>query len=246
MKYMGSKARIAKDIIPIMTANREKGQYFVSLFAGGMNLIDKVDGKRIANDSNPYLIAMWQELTSNTDSMIKTIDKSDYDMARMNYNNNKKYNHLLCPPIVMAHIGWVGFMASYNGRFFDGGYSGNYKKRDYISEQIRNTLKQLPALKDVKLECKDYKDLDIPPKSIIYGDKPYSGTKQYNNSKDFNHEEFWEWCRIMADNGHQVFVSEYNAPRDFKCIWSKEVTTTINHSCTKRPIEKLFTTNNKS
>lgn len=49
-----------------------------------------------------------------------------------------------------AMIGWVGFMGSFNGRFYDGGYSGhNVKGRDYISEQIRNTLSQIDKLKGV-------------------------------------------------------------------------------------------------
>ena len=32
MKYMGSKRRIAKHILPIMLANRTEGQYFVEPF----------------------------------------------------------------------------------------------------------------------------------------------------------------------------------------------------------------------
>ena len=51
-----------------------------------------------------------------------------------------------------ADIGFIGFVASYNGRFFNG-YSGrsNVKvDRDYIGESIRNIKKQLPALSNVK------------------------------------------------------------------------------------------------
>lgn len=42
---------------------------------------------------------------------------------------------------------------------------------------------------------------------------------------------------------HLVFVSEYNAPSDFSCIWEKEVTTNFASQRTeapKRSIEKLF------
>ena len=52
MKYMGSKSRIAKDILPIMLKNRRKDQYYVELFVGGCNSIDKVDGLRIGNDNS--------------------------------------------------------------------------------------------------------------------------------------------------------------------------------------------------
>ena len=44
MKYMGSKRRIAKDIIPIMLKDRKEGQYFYDLFVGGGNLLEKIGG----------------------------------------------------------------------------------------------------------------------------------------------------------------------------------------------------------
>ena len=57
MKYMGSKARFAKDLLPIILKDRKEQQYYVEPFVGGCNIIDKVNGKRIASDSNKYLIA---------------------------------------------------------------------------------------------------------------------------------------------------------------------------------------------
>ena len=54
MEYMGSKNKFVKELLPIILKDRTKGQYYVELFAGGMNLIDKVDGNRIANDNNKY------------------------------------------------------------------------------------------------------------------------------------------------------------------------------------------------
>ena len=65
MKYMGSKARFAKEIIPILLKDRKEGQWFVDLFCGGCNLLDKVGGKRIGNDKNKYLIALWQGLQTD-------------------------------------------------------------------------------------------------------------------------------------------------------------------------------------
>nr|WP_319571429.1 DNA adenine methylase [uncultured Draconibacterium sp.] len=45
MKYMGSKNRIAKHILPIILKNRTN-ELYVEPFVGGANLIDKVDGER--------------------------------------------------------------------------------------------------------------------------------------------------------------------------------------------------------
>ena len=47
--------------------------------------------------------------------------------------------------------------------------------------------------------------------------------------------------QIAKDKGHSIFVSEYDAPKDFKCIWEKKMNTAINHEKTKKATEKLFT-----
>lgn len=46
MKYLGSKNKIAKHILPIMLENRD-GKTWVEPFVGGANTIDKIDGKRM-------------------------------------------------------------------------------------------------------------------------------------------------------------------------------------------------------
>jgi DNA adenine methylase len=45
----------------------------------------------------------------------------------------------------------------------------------------------------------------------------------------------------MSKKGHFVFVSEYEMPEDFKCIWSKQITNAMHQTNTKKSIEKLFT-----
>lgn len=236
MKYMGGKNRIAGYLIPIITSNRKKDQYYVEPFVGGCNLIDKVDGNRIGGDNNPYLIDMWKGLQIDTERPT-IIERELYSRARTEYNNktNIEFSNFM--------IGWIGWMGSYNGRFFDGGYSGHKSgksERDYISEQMRNTESQIPSIKDVIFLSGSYNKIEIPPKSIIYCDIPYMGTKQYSTSKGFDYDVFWEWCREMSNLGHIVYISEYQAPNDFKCIWEKEVTNSMNTTKTYKPIERLF------
>ena len=52
MKYMGSKARIAKYILPIILKDRKPDQWYVEPFVGGCNTIDKVEGLRLGSDAN--------------------------------------------------------------------------------------------------------------------------------------------------------------------------------------------------
>lgn len=236
MKYMGSKARFVKEILPIILKERKPNQWFVDLFCGGCSISQDVDGRVLANDKNKYLIAMFKGLQENR-SRPYEIPKDLYDAARNAYNGKEYY--------IMDDfmIGWIGWMGSYNGRFFDGGYSGhNVNGRDYISEQIRNTEKQIEKIAHIKYFSKDYSEFDFKESCIIYCDIPYKNTKQYSTSKDFQHEKFWQWCRDMAKQ-HTIFISEYEAPPDFICVWSKEVTNSMNTTKTYKPVEKLFTIN---
>lgn len=235
MKYMGSKRRIAKHILPIILEGRKDGQYYVEPFCGGCNMIDKVTGNRIANDSNPYLIAMWEALSWGWDPP-KTISREHYREVRTSYRQNSdKYP--------MHYVGWVGFMGSFNGTFCCG-YTGHSVMdarggvTDYIGRAIRNILAQVPLLDGVQFTNCDYADMSIPPNSIIYCDPPYAGVTKYEYPID--HEKFWAWCRERVSEGHNVFVSEYNAPDDFTCVWEGELKVGVNPDINRQAVEKLF------
>ena len=247
MKYMGSKNRFAKELLPIILKDRTDGQYYVEPFAGGMNMIDKVGGERIASDNNKYLIAMWEGILDERHRPYD-IPKDLYNVARDIFNSKEKgFNHTM--EMDNFIVGWIGFMASANGRFFEGGYSGKSKTkigtvRDYVAESIRNIEKQIPKMTDVVLESCDYRDLIIPDNSIIYCDIPYKGTKQYTTSKGFDYNSFYNWCREMSADGHTVYISEYSMPLDFKCVWEKQAKSSLSANGksggNKVSTEKLF------
>lgn len=235
MIYMGSKSRIAKHILPIILEGRRDGQYYVEPFCGGCNMIDKVPGNRIANDGNPYLIAMWEALSWGWDPP-KIISREHYCEVRECYNQNTDV-------YPMHYIGWVGFMGSFNSKFF-GGYAGHSvtmktgKIRDFIGEASRNILAQVPLIDGVRFTNRSYADMSIPPNSIIYCDPPYAGVTKYAYSID--HEKFWAWCRERVAEGHDVFISEYNAPDDFICVWERKLSVGVNLGSGKQAVEKLF------
>lgn len=233
MKYMGSKNRISKHLLPIILKDRKKGQYYVEPFCGGCNMIDKVKGNRIASDYNRYLIAMWKGFQANEPRM-ESITREVYDRAKKEYKNGTNIE------FTDFEIGWIGYMASFNGKFYDGGYGGKSKGRDYTAEAMNNIGRQFENIQGVEFFHSDYKELEIPDESIIYCDIPYRDTTEYSVGR-FDHIEFFDWCREMSEIGHTVFISEYTAPEDFICLWEKEVTNSLSLSTTHNPIEKLFT-----
>lgn len=232
MPYLGGKTRTAKEILPVIPADRKEGQYFVEPFCGGCNVTAKVSGNRIANDYNEYLIAMSVGLLSG-ENYPEQIDPELYNDVRDRFRSGSdKYD--------LGFTGRVGFMASYGGEFF-GGYSGAYRRSDGrhidgISVAARGIAKQIPNLQGVEFRSGDYKGLQIPEESIIYCDPPYTGTTGYSDGID--HDEFWQRCRERVYDGHKVYVSEYQAPDDFITIREKPIQNCIGPD--KKATGRLF------
>jgi len=227
MKYMGSKRRIAKYILPIMLKNRTQKQWYVEPFCGGCNSLDKVSGNRIGSDNNKYLIALLKEMQKENFE-IPFIGEKEYKEIK---NNKDKYPHWL--------LGYVGFQLSFGAKWFGGYRRDKAGVRNYENEAQQNLRAQQNLIKDIDFYCCNYWELDIPENSIIYCDPPYANTTKYKD--DFDHIRFWNWCEEKSKDGHFVFVSEYHAPEQWKAVWEKEVTTMLDVSSYKKDIEKLFT-----
>ena len=235
MKYMGSKRRIAKDILKVMLEDIGDN-YFVDCFCGGGNLIMYANCKnKIASDINPYVIQFFKRLQKEGTSWLP---KNNEEFTKDDYNYMNKNKKWFCKSI----LGYVGYAISFGGKWFSGWCSDSCGKRDYVAESYRNACKQLELIKDVKFICSPYDKLDIPENSIIYADPPYKNTTKYDAVDEFDHEKFYNWCRLMKSKGYKIYVSEYNMPDDFKCIWEKDLKITVaKDSNNKVAVEKLWT-----
>lgn len=237
MKYVGSKNRISKELSPIIQKyiNDNNIKVYYEPFAGGMNMIDKIKcDVKIGNDIHKQLIHMWNALKGGWRPPVH-IDESEYINVR---DNKEKYPDY--------YVGYVGFHSTFGAKYF-GGYARGFKSdgitpRDESNEAYRNTMKQLPNVLDVNCVSWDYTKVNIKD-ALIYCDPPYQNTTKYSTNS-FDYDVFWNWCRKMS-NDNIVLISEYNAPDDFRCIWSKEHL--ANFDCKrgmdiekKRRVEKLF------
>ena len=231
MKYMGSKNRIAKEILPIML--KERGERtWVEPFVGGANVIDKVQGKRIGNDNQEYVIALYKALQNGYIPPKEVTSDFFFEVE----NNKDKYPKEL--------VGYLGTQLTFGCEWWGSFRRDNTGKRKYDLEAYNNVMKQQPNLIGIQFTCGDYRDLHIPNNSLIYCDPPYRGVRKYVGNVKFDSDIFWEWCREKNSDGHIVFISEYEAPDDFECVWSKEISASANNSIKNgqglKAVEKLF------
>lgn len=232
MVYMGSKAKYAKNIIPFIISQRKKNQHYVEPFCGGANVIDKITGNRIANDINPYLIALFKAIQSGYIPPT-SISENDYIYVR---ENKEKFSPEL--------VGFYGVAASYSAIFFGGyarGWDNKGNPRNYVLERQKNILAQKEGIMGIDFYNIDYRELPIPTNSIIYCDPPYKGTAKYKYMENFDYNVFYDWCEYKVEEGNTVYVSEYSAPNTWELLWQKEVCSSLTQDKgAKKSKERLY------
>lgn len=243
MKYCGGKNKLGKEIAKIISTHiKEDTTNYIEPFCGSLGVIRHIkefnsdikefnsDIKGLQNyyayDSCLDLIMLWNSVKNGTFKKIKV--------------DHETYNSLKDSNTSSAERAFAGFGCSYGGRFFSGLVEfrkDNAVRNDDIT--FRSIMKL--NLKDITFIHSDYKELDFSNgKNLIYCDPPYKDTMnsfENSSSYDFNHEEFWNIVRKWKSQGNTVIISEYSAPEDFKCIWTKK-----RYSSLKKEFkeEKLF------
>lgn len=227
MRYQGGKSRIAKDIATQLGGHREN-LTLVSLFCGACNIESKVEGytRIICNDNQKYLIALFKAL-QNGYIPPDYVSEEDYKYIREHKDENP------------ALTGFVGFGCSFGGKWF-GGYARDAAHDNYALRAKKSLERKMKTLMDVEFMCEDYRNVILPDNCIVYADPPYHGTTGYSGEK-FDTQCFWEYMRKISES-HIVYISELKAPDDFKAMWQKKVTRTldVNKNNQFSSTEKLY------
>ena len=264
ISYQGSKSRFMKVLKPLIENNLDEGMTYIEPFGGGMNSFTPINAsKKIANDVNEYNIALWLLLKEQGFNGVETEwseylnilsnceDKPNgpnYLQARELYSDMKKDCLSDGGKYPKALLGFVAYACSFGGGWWNGFIGYNEKKgENYVKEAIRGLKKHIDSA--VNMENSDflhgnYEVIEIPDNAFVYCDPPYANTKKYAN--DFDNERFWDWCRELIETKENIklLISEYNAPEDFVCIWSKGVQDSMGNN-TMSKNEKLFIHNSQ-
>ena len=132
MKYVGSKNKLKKELIPIIQSYiTENTKGYLEPFVGGANVIDKIQcDNKIGCDIHKELIDLLKYVQTVSNKIPLNISKYEYETVKNNMNEYPSW-----------YVGLVGFCASYNAKYF-GGYAGDCKTKDgirhYDNEAIRN------------------------------------------------------------------------------------------------------------
>lgn len=232
MFFLGGKGRIADEILGVMLPARGD-RVWVEPFVGAGNVIHRVPGSRIGNDKDADLV----ELLAAVGQGYVPPREVSFEMYQDVKNFPEKH-----PPELRA---FVSFGCSFSGKKW-GGYArkeaGSLLPQSYAKNSSDKLVRMAPGFVAVDWRSGDYQDTvkSVDGPALIYCDPPYAGTTKYKSGA-FDSDAFWKWCEALTWLGHRVYVSEYDAPARWRCVWEKELKVHLNGSAGQKRVERLFT-----
>lgn len=222
--YHGGKYFIGKQIAQAIhkDSEQEKFKGYCEPFCGMLGVYrhipDLFVNKKMrykAGDLNRSVIKMWRASQNGWKPPTRTTE------AQYNLLKNSKDSALR---------GYIGFQYSFSGKFFNG-YTPKYGKSVETVTQSKRVATIGRKLSKVSFKNKPYNYYSRLKGYIIYCDPPYGntdceyfsrGTEALRRKLKFDNKKFWDWVRDMSVH-NLVYVSEYSAPPDFECIWTRTI-----------------------
>jgi len=217
MAYVGGKSKGAQHIVDVLNNKKYDNMNYIEPFIGYAHILRRVKNKKsfIASDANPLVISLLHGIQNNKKYNSMHITKKQYNELK-NDTKNLSFKRAL-----------AAFAYSYNGKEW-GGYTISSGSRDNYPLERKNyydNLKKNESFMKCSLSVNNY--INIKPKnSLIYCDPPYKSTTGYGNML-FDHNKFWDTMRKWSKN-NIVYISEYTAPSDFKCVSKREKHQSLN------------------
>ena len=237
MRYMGGKSRLAKSIRDVILGDTDRRERYVEPFIGGGSVFQAMTphfSEALGLDGQQDLILLWGSLLKGW--------KPPTELSLEEWQRLRDGE----PSALRA---FAGFGCSFGGRFFEG-YARNKTGANYAAQSSRVLLTQVSEMLkgNPTVEHSLFPDAPIKPGDVVYCDPPYEGTKNYTSKRSgiqhFPHSEFWATARNWAETGAHVYVSEFNAPAGWDCIWGKSRTVGLGEQSGARyeeKVDRLFT-----
>lgn len=234
MRYVGSKARIAKQIRDLALDLRTDDQnHYVEPFLGGANSFSVIAPhftRATALELNQDVAMMWQAVKDGW-TPPTNVSEDEYEALR----------HAPASP----RRGFVGTGGSFGGKWFAGyargGFMADGSPRNHQAESARAILKQAGALSNATIRAESYENAPVDRGCVVYCDPPYGSTLNYRAVENFDHERFWKVAAGWAELGALVLVSEYGAPDGWNCAREFDHRQSVSLARDRRKVvEKVF------
>lgn len=184
---------------------------FVEPFVGGFHLVPEVQPIEggLCSDAHPGLAVLYRAVAHGWTAPLG-LGRDEWEALRAarDWEN----------PLTT----FAAFGCSYGGREFQGYAAAN--ARGYLTgdSTARRLTRARPWLQRCSFRTCDYREVDVPPGSVVYCDPPYATGKPYAGMPVFDREAFVRWCEETSRRG-TVLVSDFegNLPAHWEIVWSR-------------------------
>lgn len=258
--YMGSKRRIAPDLISHMANANPNAKHFYDLFGGGgamsfaalqSGFFDSVH----YNELNTAVVALLEKIRTDgvTPEFYQWIDrerffeliKGDDWLAGLaqtcwSFGNNHLKGYLYGRKIEPVKRAAHDEVMAAGGNAYRNEVLRERRKAGHFQLQHLESLQHLERLgnfEGLQITNLDYRAVPIstpPENTLIYCDIPYQGTEEYKHG-GFDHDAFFEWCR---QSPYKIYVSSYDAP--MSCVYELAHRSKLSSTANNRVTERLF------
>lgn len=236
MRYLGGKSKIAHDIASLINRHDERCVYLEPFMGSCWVTCQITLPIRYVGDLHDEVVELYYQLTHDLWDPPHTLSKEEFEDIR-EHRATGKYPKPL--------VAFAGFGCAYAGSYWR-----SYAGQKLVAGARRSLLKKKEFLRNCTFFSGDYRDLN-PVGCVIYCDPPYAGAKYgyritgVRGNGKFDNDEFW---RVMGkwSERNVVYVSEYEAPKGWQCIWEKPVTRGVRtERGNEKKIERVFAAGNE-
>lgn len=225
LKYVGSKAKVLDQIVPVMFDRKYK-RYIEPMCGSAVVALDVLAHQRAESvllaDSNARLITMWRMVRDHSAILLPAIQKAAelYDKASVVEQEEIYFRWRAELNSNPAEIRMAVLMLLINRTCFNGLYRENANGSFNVSWGRRKTASGgvvqdairlvAPLLRGVSLSCGDFKDLCVPhPGDCWFFDPPYDDTfDSYGAWRgDLDLLRLRDEALRIAQSGARVFIT---------------------------------------
>ena len=259
--YMGSKYKIADDILSVLP----RGKRFVDLFGGGfaMSHAALLSGKYeqvFYNELNPLLPKLIKDtlagkyanerrwISREDFSRLKDVDgyvryiwsfgnRGDAYLFGKDKEPIKKLGHdFVCFGKDIPGVPNIAETDMRVRRLYLQRYIKKNTGKRYELQQLEQ-LQRLQRLQRLEINCGSYLDYQYRDGDIVYCDPPYEGTAKYDKD-GFNHKQFYNW---VASREYPVYFSSYEISdsRFYKIYEIEKISLLNNNVAGKGKLRKM-------
>lgn len=229
-KWAGGKRQLIPELTALMP--KEYDRYFEPFVGGGALFFETLPPVAVINDSNTYLIRVYEQIKENVDGLISLLEEhqrnnsKEYYLKIRSVDRDGTINHMshmeqAARLLYMLRVDFNGLYRVNSKNQFNVPY-GRYKKPKIVNEELLRSISNYLNMSDVTVLNEDF-ELAVSAAQggdFVYFDPPYAPVSETSSFTAYTNDGFGlkEQERLrdtfvaLTQRGVKVMLSNSDVP----------------------------------